>query len=109
MPATVKLLDGLDRVKPAVKVARPLLPMVRRSMSWELGVAVVLPVALVLKTRLPPRFPEASCKGQSKLVTYRRMLTVVQLLAAACTSTSQSTSFDAPHLKRPELLHSMFK
>ena len=56
------MLEGLVIVRPPVKVARPLLSRVKRLMSWVVGVALVLPAALVLKTKLPPKLPVASCK-----------------------------------------------
>jgi len=63
LPVTVRELERLDIVRPPVKVVRPLLLMVTRSMSWVLAVALVLPVELVLKIRLPPRLPVESCNA----------------------------------------------
>lgn len=59
LPWIVKVLAELLSVKPPVKVASPLLSMVRRSVRVP-----VLPAAVVLRTRLPPQLPVASCKLQ---------------------------------------------
>ena len=61
LPASVRLAAVLDMVRPPVRVVRPLLLMVRRSMSWVAAEEEVLPAALVLKIKLPPRLPAASC------------------------------------------------
>ncbi len=56
LPAAVRVLAVLLRVTLPAKVARPVLSMVRRSVSWP-----VLPGAVVLRMRLPPQLPVASC------------------------------------------------
>ena len=56
LPAAVRLLAVLLRVTPPVKVARPALLMVSQSVSGP-----VLPAGVVLKMRLPPHLPVASC------------------------------------------------
>lgn len=48
----------LSRMLPE-KVARPVISMVRRSVSWP-----VLPAAVVLNMRLPPQLPVASYTTQ---------------------------------------------
>ena len=60
LPNTVRVPVGLSMLILPAKVARPLLSMVSRSRSWPVPV-LVLPVALVLKMRLPPSLPAASC------------------------------------------------
>ena len=60
LPDTVRVPVGLSMLVLPENVARPLLSMVRRSTSWLVPV-VVLPVELVLKMRLPPSWPAASC------------------------------------------------
>ena len=60
LPDTVRVAVGLSMLVLPKKVARPLLSMVRRSTSWLVPV-LVLPVELVLKMRLPPSWPAASC------------------------------------------------
>ena len=60
MPDTVRVAVGLSMLVLPEKVARPLLSMARRSTSWLVPV-VVLPVELVLKMRLLPSWPAASC------------------------------------------------
>jgi len=59
-PETVRVLAVPVMATLLVKVARPVLSMVSRSVSWPLPV-LVLPVALVLKIKLPPSLPVASC------------------------------------------------
>ena len=60
LPDTVRVPVGLGMARPADRVTRPLLSMVRRSTSWLLPV-LVLPVELVLNIRLPPSLLAASC------------------------------------------------
>lgn len=62
-PLVVKVLEVLLSVTLPVKDARPLASMARRSTGW-LVVALVLPAALVLRIRLPPKLPVASCTTQ---------------------------------------------
>ena len=60
LPAAVRVEEGLARVTPPLKVARPELSMVRRSTGCPV-LLLVLPPALVLSTKLPPALPVASC------------------------------------------------
>ena len=60
LPAAVRVEEGLARVTPPEKVARPELSMVRRSTGCPM-LLLVLPPALVLSTKLPPVLPVASC------------------------------------------------
>ena len=61
LPAAVRVLLVLVRVSPPEKVARPVLSMVRRSVSWP--VLLVLAV-VVLRIRAPPQLSFASCTVQ---------------------------------------------
>ena len=61
LPAAVKVLPVLLRVTPPVKVARPVLSMVRRSKGCPVEL-LLLPAVVVLNTRLPPCLSVASCR-----------------------------------------------
>lgn len=47
-----------------VKVARPVVSMVRRSVNWPVLLVVLLPAVVVLRTRAPPQLCFASCAMQ---------------------------------------------
>ena len=64
LPAAVKVLVVLVRVSPPEKVAKPVLSMVRRSVSWPVLLVVLLPVVVVLRIRAPPQLCFASCTMQ---------------------------------------------
>ena len=55
LPKAVRVLAVLLSKMLPEKVARPVISMVRRSVSWP-----VLPAAVVLNMRLPPQLPVAS-------------------------------------------------
>ena len=69
LPLAVNVLEALLSVMLPVKDVRPLLSMTRRSMGW-LVLVLLLPVALVLNIRLPPKLPVASCIANT--VCYRQ-------------------------------------
>ena len=60
LPATLRVEVEVVRETPPVKVARPVLSMVRRSTGCPL-LLLVLPAVVVLNTKLPPVFPVVSC------------------------------------------------
>ena len=65
LPWTVKLVEVPLSSAPPVKVVRPVLSMVRRSVSWPLLALLLVPAVVVLKIRLPPHLPVASCASSS--------------------------------------------
>jgi len=60
LPAAVRVLVMLVRVSPPEKVARPVLSMVRRSVSWPVLLVLLLPAVVVLRIREPPQLCFAS-------------------------------------------------
>ena len=62
LPATVRVLEAAGKATLPVKIAKPLLSMVKRSISWP-ELELELPVLLVLNTRLPPSLLVASCSS----------------------------------------------
>lgn len=60
LPITVRVLDAPGIATLPANEAKPVLSMVMRSTSWLLPV-LVLPVVVVLKTKLPPSLPVVSC------------------------------------------------
>ena len=62
LPEAVRVLLVLVRFTPLVKLARPVLSMVRRSASWPVVLALLLPTVVVLSIKLPPQLPAESCK-----------------------------------------------
>lgn len=64
LPAAVRVLLVLVRVSPPEKVARPVLSMVRRSVSWPVLLVVLVLAVVVLRIRAPPQLSFASCTVQ---------------------------------------------
>ncbi len=83
LPVTVRVLDAPGMATLPVKVAKPLLSMVKRSASWLLPV-LVLPVVLVLKIRLPPSLPDASCRNDQLVSELLSSSSDDQQLGRAC-------------------------
>lgn len=61
LPVAVRLLAVLLRVTLPEKVARPVLSMMRRSVSWPVLLVLLLPAVVVLRVRPPPQLPLTSC------------------------------------------------
>ncbi len=64
LPAAVRVLEMLVRFSPSEKVAKPVLSMVKRSISWPVLLVLLLPAVVVLRIRAPPHLCVASCTMQ---------------------------------------------
>ncbi len=51
LPAAVRVLEMLVRFSPPEKVAKPVLSMVKRSVSWPVLLVLLLPAVVVLRIR----------------------------------------------------------
>ena len=66
LPAAVKVLLELMRLTEPVKLAVPLLCRIKRSMSCPVVLLLLVLTVVVLRIRLPPQLPAASCKTSAR-------------------------------------------